>query len=220
MKKTILIFTAPILGIVACNEREVGTTNPQIDEEIQTAPPIYDEDIGDPDPNFCEGCGDSDFPADECYGNTCMQVPIGGEGCPVADINNMSENLDLESQLNLMVAYDHRDNFMIHTLKGQQYISHYSEIGHFIHDNNIMTTSNVSDFLEFGLQVYNKVDLLRNGSDNLIIVTSDFKTTALDLIELIREYDPPQYLSHRLDMIEHDLDLFEGMTRLEVLSYL
>ena len=83
-----------------------------------------------------------------------------------------------------------------------------------------MTTSNVSDFLEFGLQVYNKVDLLRNGSDNLIIVTSDFKTTALDLIELIREYDPPQYLSHRLDMIEHDLDLFEGMTRLEVLSYL
>lgn len=220
MKKSFFILAAMILGVVACNDREVSTTNSQINEEIPTAPPVFNGGIGDPDPNFCEGCGESDFPADECYGNTCMEVPIDGEGCPVTEINSMSQELGLDSELNSMIAYDYRDNFMISTRKGQQYISHYSEIGHFMHDNHIMTTTNVVDFLNFGVEVYSKVDLLRNGSDNSVIVTSEFKFTALNFINLIRENAPPQYLSNRLDMIEHDLDLFEGMTRLEVLSYL
>jgi hypothetical protein len=212
MKKTILIFTATILGIVACNEREVGTTNPQIDEEIQTAPPVYDDDLK----NFCKGCGKSNIAADGCHDDECREDYI----CEMTEAQIIAEEAGVPFDLNFNDAYEIRDNFLIKTPKGQDYISHFYEFGGFLIDNSLIDLSNIVDFIGFGHEVYKTVDVLRTGDPNSIVLDSELKSRCLLYVNLIREHNQHDFIENRLKMVEEDLDLFENKGKDYILSHL
>lgn len=198
---------------MACNEREIQRTNPSEADVIESAPiPDYDDK---PLKNFCKGCGVSNIAADGCHGADCRE-----DICEMARVEDIASDANVPFDLSFNEAHEIRDSFLINSLKGQDYISHFYEFGGFLVDNNLINSSNIVDFISFGHEVYDAVDVVRNGSENSIVVNAQLKSTCLSYINLIRSHNPPQYITTRLDMVADDLDLFEGQPRSFILSHL
>lgn len=97
----------------------------------------------------------------------------------------IAEEAGVPFDLNFNDAYEIRDNFLIKTPKGQDYISHFYEFGGFLIDNSLIDLSNIVDFISFGHEVYKTVDVLRTGDPNSIVLDSELKSRCLLYVNLI-----------------------------------
>ena len=132
----------------------------------------------------------------------------------------IAEEAGVPFDLNFNDAYEIRDNFLIKTPKGQDYISHFYEFGGFLIDNSLIDLSNIVDFISFGHEVYKTVDVLRTGDPNSIVLDSELKSRCLLYVNLIREHNQHDFIENRLKMVEEDLDLFENKGKDYILSHL
>jgi len=196
---------AVVLGMTACNETEKVEQKPYDFSELQR-----------PEPNYCSGCGNSVLKADACNDGVCMEDPI----CPRDEGENLAEAHGIVFDLDPNEAYDIRDNFLINSLKGQDYISHYYELGGYLFDNSLIDGSNIGAFVIFGHEVYTQTNVLRNGAPSDIVVTTSFKASCMNYVNLIESSSPSILIQSRLDMIKADLNAFENKTKSDVLAQL
>jgi len=196
---------AVILGMTACNDHEEKVIKDGFDfSEIQR-PPVYDGS----DKNYCKGCGTSYVDSHYC----------DDEGCVTGVCNeNEVTRVSIENQLPYLIdnqeCYDIRDDFLIKTAKGQDYITYYyrlSSIG-------AIDASNVGDYFAFATDIINVVDLIQNGADSDIPVTTSLKNSAVDIINDHRALTSDPELVGYLDAIEADLVQYENKTVLEIIT--
>jgi hypothetical protein len=212
MKKLLIIFAASILGMVACNESSVSKPSFNNLKISAPMPPGWDNEP----PNYCKGCGNSIIAADACHGDDCREDLV----CEWLFARDLAEELNLDYNLSDAEAYEIRDSFLIKNSKGQQYISHYYELGGFLYDNNLINLSNIGGFISFANDIYAALNLFRFGNSNDIILDSQLKEKCITYVNIIRNENPPNYIANRLNMIEDDLNLYENKTKSFILNNL
>jgi hypothetical protein len=201
----ILLFCCTLLVWSACNKSKFSEVSifKLISSRFETL-----EDFSPANRNYCKGCGYSNMDTHGCVGNDCLNVK---SGCMVEfaiDLDSSKIATEAHQFDKRDGFHEIRDSFLLKSTLGQWYITYYYELGKVAMDNNMITTSNVVDYLNFATMLVDVVETVRNGSVSSIPIDNSFRDKALGFVSDFRNNTSDTIVLGYLDEIESDLYYF------------
>lgn len=137
--------------------------------------------------------------------------------CPscIKDILSKT-NVDLElgyGELSSEDAHSFRDNFMAESNVGRKYIIYYYVLSDFALAEMPLTINSISDYYEFAIDCYAIKNIIENGSNNKVVVNSNFKEKALAKIEYFKGVTTNIKILTILDDIKLDIINWHGLSK-------
>jgi hypothetical protein len=179
---------------------------------------VYDRSNQAPKPpeggGGCGMCGGGNGSCDMsggCVPNDC--------GKNTTDQTGTDNNLISASAIyNNQIGYDFRDNLLSQYQLGQKYIAYYYHLSYVVRTFSTINVSNFAKHFELCGLIYQSVDILTNGSNDNIPISSELKAKGIDLINDYRDYSDNEEYLKMLDNITADLTKYEGKTKSYILN--
>jgi hypothetical protein len=230
LKKTInFISSLALLGLVmlssSCEKNKVESFLVHGSSALSIPPPIDNQ-------NYCGGCGyssDASFccetnnTPDGVFYSTCSNCGtiIPDDICLVIDANNLADSLGYIDSIDRQQCYALRDSLLINYLHTQYYITYYNLISQKTWRNNLLNSTNITDYILFANQLKTKGNILLHGADSSVVFDSTFMNVALNYIAIYRQIDSNDvFYQESLNQIESDLINCVGYTKSQIFSYL
>jgi hypothetical protein len=217
----IVVFISIIL--FACEKKDNQKPQPKHATILSSRIDIGGLGDGGLRPNYCKGCNYSDDPMFSCniYKNCDVSLDDDGDGtCGISNINDISNNYNLDFSIDINLAYSIRDSFLMKSELGQTYHTYYYHLSKIAFDNNIINLNSISNYYQLYNQTLDAIEIIYNGNPNSIPFTNNYKNNALSLINDFRRYNINSETQLILNNIESDLNEFSNIPKYQVLQKL
>ncbi len=199
-----------VLLLTACSKDTTNNTSTSSKTNSQSAGQQGTRQPYDPT-NYCQDCGYSPDSRFYCAGyQNCKEknTPDPEPDCPEEKAIQYAQTAGVPVGSILNDSYEVRDSLLAVTQGGQWYITYYYAIGKVANDNNLITASNYSTYLQFAQDLIVISNQVRFGSATTVPVGSGFKNQAQSFINQYRALTTNSRTLGYLQAIENDLNKF------------